>query len=93
MSILRKALISPVEAIIENSGASVHEVMKELEEKKDPWVGFNALKNKISNLKEDGVIDPLKVTRTAFTNAVSVASNYLTIGAAVVDIPEKEEKS
>jgi len=92
MSILRKALISPVEAIIENSGASVHEVMKELEEKKDPWVGFNALKNKISNLKEDGVIDPLKVTRTAFTNAVSVASNYLTIGAAVVDIPEKEEK-
>ena len=66
--------------------------MKELEEKKDPWVGFNALKNKISNLKEDGVIDPLKVTRTAFTNAVSVASNYLTIGAAVVDIPEKEEK-
>jgi chaperonin GroEL (HSP60 family) len=43
-------------------------------------------------LKEAGIIDPLKVTKTAFQNALSVASHYLMIGAAVTEIPEKKEK-
>jgi len=90
-SILAKALRAPVEAIVENSGAD-KSLLKELEEKKDAWEGFNATKNAVTNLKSDGVIDPLKVTKTAFTNAVSVAANYLTIGAAITEIPEKEDK-
>ena len=53
------------------------------------WLGFNAAINKIGDLKEAGIIDPLKVTKTAFRNAVSVASNYLTVGAAITEIPEK----
>lgn len=89
-SIFAKALRAPLEAIAKNSGASSEEVLQELEGKTDHWVGFNALTNKIGNLKDEGVVDPLKVTKTAFTNAISVASNYLTIGAAVTEIPEEK---
>ena len=93
VSILRRALEAPIRAIVENSGESADRVLGELEkESAKPWRGFNALTNKvIGDLREAGIIDPLKVTRTAFMNAVSVAANYLTIGAAVTNIPEKKE--
>lgn len=94
-AILHKALQSPIEAIAANSGADVKKVLKELDEQKkesDLWIGFNAIENKIGDLKEAGIIDPLKVTKTAFVNAISVASNYLTIGAAVTNIPEEKKE-
>jgi len=55
------------------------------------WLGFNASSNKIEDLKKAGIVDPLKVTKMAFTNAVSVAANYLTIGVAITEIPKKDE--
>jgi chaperonin GroEL len=93
VSILRRALEAPVRAIVENSGESADRVIDELGKRSnEPWKGFNALTNKImGDLREAGIIDPLKVTRAAFMNAVSVAANYLTIGAAVTNIPEKKE--
>jgi chaperonin GroEL len=92
--ILLTATQAPVTAIVTNSGESVSKVLGELRERKphEIWKGFNAFTNKIEDLKSAGVIDPLKVTKTAFTNAVSVAANYLTIGAAVTEIPKKEER-
>lgn len=94
LQILKRALESPLTAIIDNSGESHSKIIQELkvEKQKDKnhWLGFNALMNKIGDLKEAGIIDPLKVTKTAFTNAISVAANYLTIGAAVSEIPEKK---
>jgi chaperonin GroEL len=91
--ILRRALEAPIRAIVENSGESADRVLGELEkESAKPWRGFNALTNKvIDDLREVGIIDPLKVTRSAFMNAVSVAANYLTIGAAVTNVPEKKD--
>ncbi|MEE8131741.1 MAG: chaperonin GroEL [Candidatus Paceibacterota bacterium] len=94
-SIMEKALTTPLEAIINNSGESPAEIIKEIKEKKEEGnirIGFDATKNKIVNLKEDGIIDPLKVVKIAFINAVSVASNYLTIGVAITDIPEEKGK-
>ena len=93
IKILSRALESPVRAIIENSGESADRVIDELAKRtNEPWKGFNALTNKtMGDLREAGIIDPLKVTRTAFMNAVSVAANYLTIGAAVTNIPEKKD--
>ncbi len=94
IQILRRALEAPLTAIIDNSGESHSKVIQELksekEKNKNPWLGFNALMNKIGDLKEAGIIDPLKVTKTAFTNAISVAANYLTIGAAITELPEKK---
>lgn len=91
--IFRSAMVSPIAAIIENSGESSDDILKEMESKNDNWIGFNALNNKIENLKEAGILDPLKVTKIAFKNAISVASNYLTIGSAIIEIPEKEDKA
>jgi len=97
--ILMKAMEGPLNAIIENSGLVPEDILLDLEEARDTlkadtvknWRGFNGITNKIEDLKKAGIIDPLKVTKTAFINAVSVASNYLTIGAAVTDIPKKDD--
>ena len=91
-TILLKALEAPIRAIAENSGQNADEVVKKLSSEKskskDNWLGFNAMTNEVVDLKKFGIIDPLKVTKTAFMNAVSVAATYLTIGSAVTDKPE-----
>lgn len=92
---LAEALAAPLKKIVENSGEEFTEALKEsLDGRQDneQWVGFNATTNLVTDLKRDGIIDPLKVTKTALNNAVSVAANYLTIGAAIVDEPIKDEK-
>ncbi|OHA58465.1 MAG: chaperonin GroL [Candidatus Vogelbacteria bacterium RIFOXYD1_FULL_44_32] len=97
--ILEKVARSPLTAIIENSGEGAVIIMDELKAKKAEvkdksvrsWLGFNASSNKIEDLKKAGIVDPLKVTKMAFTNAVSVAANYLTIGVAITEIPKKDE--
>lgn len=87
---------APFKAIIQNSGQSLENVQKNLMTKKasvkdTKWLGFDAVTNQIVDLKTAGIIDPLKVTKTAFINAASVASNYLVMGAAITDLPEKKE--
>ena len=90
-AILNRALEAPIRAIVMNSGENPERVISELKARKnEPWQGFNAMTNKMDNLKEAGIIDPLKVTKMAFTNALSVAANYLTIGAAITNIPDKK---
>ena len=93
-NILLRALASPLHAIAINSGESPDAIFEKLKARNanDIWKGFNALTNKIGDLKEAGIIDPLKVTRTALMNAVSVAANYLMIGVAVTNLPEKADK-
>jgi chaperonin GroEL len=92
--IIEKALESPLRAIVENSGDDSENWVLKLRANKDrqPWEGYNAVVGAIENLKEKGIVDPLKVTKTAFLNALSVASNYLVIGAAITIIPEKKDE-
>ena len=52
--------------------------------------GFNALTDEYVNMVEAGIIDPVKVTRSALQNAASVASTLLTTESAVADIPAPE---
>ncbi|MDP3894048.1 MAG: hypothetical protein Q8Q44_22630, partial [Nocardioides sp.] len=78
-----------------NSGEQWSRIETELSRRSmpaDSWKGFNALNNQIGDLKAAGIVDPLKVVKTAFLNAVSVAANYLTVGAAITNIPEKKDK-
>ncbi|MBU2101219.1 chaperonin GroEL [Patescibacteria group bacterium] len=95
-AILKRALNAPVRAIIFNSGGD-EKTFKEFERRKsesnDGWLGFDALTNKIINLKEVGINDPLKVTKVAFQNAISVTSTYLTLGATITEVPKKESES
>lgn len=88
--IIAHALEAPLTAIIANSGRTPGDVKKEIEAAKNEWFGFNATTNRVEDLKKAGIIDPLKVTKTALQNAVSVASTYLTVGAAIAEIPKKE---
>ena len=94
--IIMKALAAPLTAIISNSGEAPAKTIKELTDQKSKsksgkWLGFNAITGEIVDLKTVGIIDPLKVTKSAFINAVSVAGNFLTIGAAITELPKKEE--
>jgi chaperonin GroEL len=92
--ILLRALEAPIRSIVANSGQSferVAELIRHKADLDDPWHGFNAMTNQMENLKEAGIVDPLKVTKTAFTNAISVAANYLMIGAAVTVVPEEKK--
>ncbi|MDO8515652.1 MAG: chaperonin GroEL [bacterium] len=93
MSIMKQVLEAPLYAIITNSGELPSAAVTDLKARKtggaNTWLGFNAWTNQVIDLKEAGIIDPLKVVKTALTNAVSVASTYLTIGAAVIELPEK----
>jgi chaperonin GroEL len=93
-AILKRALHAPVKAIIFNSGGD-EKTFKEFEYRKreisNGWLGFDGLTNKVVNLKDIGVSDPLKVTKTAFLNAVSVAATYMTLGVVLTEIPKKEQ--
>ncbi len=98
--ILKKALEAPITSIILNSGEKPEKVLAMLKSKKEAlhgedkiWFGWNADTNKGDDLKKAGIIDPLKVTKEALMNALSVATNYLMIGAAMANIPEKKEPS
>lgn len=91
-AILVKALEAPITAIAINSGESASSVIGTLRKRdaKDQWTGFNATTNSFGDLKAAGIVDPLKVTKTAFTNSLSVAANYLMVGAAVTEVPKEE---
>jgi chaperonin GroEL len=90
---LLKALNEPLRQIAMNAGeqdAAV--VLNKVIESKGVNFGYNAKDNAYEeDMVKAGIIDPLKVTRTALENAVSVAALLLTTEAAVVDLPEEKK--
>jgi chaperonin GroEL len=67
-------------------------VLNQVNANKGVNYGYNALHDSYENdMLKAGIIDPLKVTRTALENAVSVAALLLTTEAAVVDLPEEKK--
>lgn len=91
--IIKSALEKPLRAIAENSGKDANEVVQTVFSL-ESGMGFDASTGKYVNMFEEGIIDPLKVVKTALTNAVSVASLILTTEAVITDIPEeKNEKT
>lgn len=90
VEIVRDALVRPLMKLASNSGADSGWVVKEVE-KAIGDNGFNALTSKFENLTAAGIIDPVKVTRSALQNGSSVAMMILTTEALVTDLPEKEK--
>lgn len=82
------SLEAPMRVIARNSNKDDNEVIQSINTK-EKGVGFNAVTGEYSDLIKDGVIDPLKVTRTALQNAASVASMLLTSEVLIADLPEK----
>ncbi|GII53105.1 60 kDa chaperonin 1 [Planotetraspora thailandica] len=90
VSIVRKALIEPARWIAENAGLEGYVVTYKIAELK-AGEGLNAATGEYGDLVAQGVIDPVKVTRSAVQNAASIAGMLLTTEALVVDKPEDEE--
>lgn len=88
VKILSDALARPLRKLAENAGADSGWVVREVE-KASGNTGFNAISGEFEDLVKAGVIDPVKVTRSAVQNAASVAMMILTTEALVTDLPEK----
>jgi chaperonin GroEL len=90
VDIVRRAVVSPIRQIAENSGLDGSIVAAKVMEADKVNFGYNAMTGKYGDLVADGVIVPTKVERTALQNASSVAGMLLTTEAVVSEIPEKK---
>ena len=88
--IVRRALEEPLRQIAQNAGHEGSIVAEKVKESNNPNFGFNAENETFEDLFKAGVIDPLKVARTALQNAASISGLMLTTEAVVYEKPEKK---
>lgn len=102
--LVKRACEEPLRQIVKNAGASdtvIYQIAETIKKRASQgaagmtdWaMGYDASSDKIVNMFEAGIVDPTKVVRSALENAASMVSTLLTTGAAVADLPEKEEKA
>ena len=84
---VRDALAAPLLLISDNAGHEGQVVLDAVKNGEDDW-GFDADKGEYCNLIEAGIIDPVKVTRSALENAGSIAGMMMTTQAVITEIPE-----
>lgn len=89
-NIIKRALEEPLRQLIYNAGSDGAVILEKVKSSR-PGFGFDVARGEYGDMEEKGIIDPLKVTRTALQNASSVAAMSLVIEALVADIPEKEK--
>lgn len=89
-NIVLEALKAPILQIAENAGKSGEVIISELINKYGVGYGYDALNDCYVNMIDEGIIDPVKVTKNALLNATSMAAMILTAEAAIVKVPEKE---
>ena len=90
VALVRKACDEPLRWIAENAGLEGYVVVAKVRAMK-PNEGFNAATDVYGDLAKDGVIDPVKVTRSALANAASIAAMFITTEAVVFERPANEE--
>ena len=90
-TIVKNALKAPFVQIMENAGLNSQALLDKVEDSR-PGFGVNVMKpgQGIIDLKKAGIVDPARVTREAVQNAVSIAATAITMGALIVELPEKE---
>jgi len=90
--IVRQALKAPLIHILENAGLNAQALLASVESAK-PGQGINVMEPEkgLQDLKKAGVIDPARVTREAVQNAISIAATAITMGALIVELPEKAD--
>ena len=88
--IVRKSSDEPLRWIAENGGENGYVIVAKVREG-GPGTGYNAATGEYGDLIAQGILDPVKVTKSALTNATSIAGMLLTTETLVVDKPEDEE--
>ncbi len=90
INIVRKALQSLVRQIAENAGDEASIVVGKILDKNEDNYGYNAQTGEYGDLISLGIVDPVKVVRTALQNAASVASLLITTEAMIAELPKKD---
>ncbi len=90
IAIVKKALEAPIRQIAENAGVEGSIVVGKLRESKDEVLGFNAQSEEYVDMIKAGIIDPVKVVRTALQDAASVAGLIITTEASIAEAPKKD---
>ena len=90
-TIVKNAMKAPFITIMENAGLNAQALLAEVENAKSGQ-GIDVMNPEkgLIDLKNSGIIDPARVTREAVQNAISIATTTITMGALIVDVPEKE---
>ena len=94
--IVYKACASPFMKILTNAGytdSECYNLINKLGDSKDNWTGYNIKTETFDNMKESGIIDPSKVTRSAIENAASIAGTVLLTEAAIIEIKDKNDNN
>ena len=93
MTIVRRALEEPMRQLAINAGKDgaviVENTRRQQKEQNDVNVGYDVLREVYVNMVTQGIIDPVKVTRSAVENAGSIGAMILTTEALISDIPEE----
>jgi len=92
VQLLRKALEAPARQLAENAGFEGAVIVERLKNEKDS-TGFDVVAEKFRDMFEAGIIDPMKVTRSALQNAASIAGMLLTTEALVAEIREEKKET
>ncbi|AZO69076.1 MAG: chaperonin GroEL [Mesorhizobium sp.] len=90
IAIVRRALQAPARQIAANAGAEASIVAGKILENKGPTFGFNAQTGEYGDMIAMGIVDPVKVVRTALQDAASVAGLLVTTEAMIAEAPKKE---
>ena len=88
--IVRRSVDEPLRWIAENGGENGYVIVSKVREG-GPGTGYNAATGEYGDLVAQGVIDPVKVTRSALVNATSIAAMLLTTETLIVEKPEEED--
>jgi len=88
--LLKNALVKPFVQLMDNAGLNAQALLAQVQAAKPgQGINVNSPEAGLVELKKAGVVDPARVTKEAIMNAVSIAGTAMTMGALVVDIPEK----
>ena len=93
--IVYEACSAPLKKILSNAGVEqekIYQIMNDIKSETS-WMGYDLQSEKVVNMKEAGIIDPAKVTRTALENAASVAGTILLTECTIVDKPEDKNST
>ncbi len=90
VKVVSDALEVPIKQILKNAGEEPSVIIQKIKEL-DRSMGYDALNSKYVNMKDAGIIDPAKVTRSALQNAASIASMIITTEVMCVDKERKED--
>ncbi len=93
ISIVKRALEEPLRQIVENAGLEGSVIVEKVKTSGKKGWGLDAVTEEFVEVAKHGIVDPLKVSRSALENAASVASMLLTTEAVVAEKPEPEQQT